>query len=290
MKKLFFILGIGTFCFFTGCNKDNPNPKDNSLLPNIPTNGAALKNAKIQNAFSDMPNISNEAMSGTIINYKSGQVIVQTAEQPAVVTKAGCNVIVTIDTVGSVDTLIVDWGNTNCTCNDGKTRRGKIISTWTGSYYDQGTIISHTPVNYYVNDNKIVGTMTVENMGPNGNGQPYYNININGVATLTSGEVVNYTSTRVRTFSNGYTTQLYFLDDEYDVTGTATAVNQDGEGWNTNVTTLLHVSVGCPFITKGVVDITPTNLPTRTIDYGNGTCDANFTVTINGQTYEINVQ
>lgn len=288
MKKSFLAIGIASFFFFTGCKKEDTNPKPTNLAF---SGNTSVTNAKVQSAYTEMPSISDQAMSGAMVYYKSGKVHVnQTHGQSTTpLEKAACSVIITIDTVGTIDTLIVDWGTSNCTCNDGKTRRGKLISTWTGSYYNQGTIITHTPVDYYVNDNKVEGNMTVENMGNNTQGQPYYNINIDGVVTMTSGEIVTYTSDRVRTFTNGHTTQLYFMDDEYDVTGSANASSQDGDGWTTNVTSPLHVKVGCPFITKGVVDITPVNLPTRTIDYGTGACDASFTVTINGQTYTINI-
>lgn len=291
MKKI--ILAAGIVCassafILSGCvkKKTDTTPKwtyDNSDAP--------LNNATAENAFSEMPNMSNQAMSGNMVYYKMDIVHVLNAQEnpTGVPDKANCAVTITIDTVGTTDTLIIDWGNTNCMCNDGKNRRGKLMTTWTGSYYNQGTVITHTPIGYYVNDNKVEGTMSVENMGNNGSGQPYYNININGTVTMAnSGAVVTYTSTRVRTFTNGYTTQLNFMDDEYDITGTATGTNQNGDGWTTTVTSAIHVKVGCPFITKGVIDITPTNKPTRTIDYGSGACDASFTITINGYSYTVN--
>jgi hypothetical protein len=239
----------------------------------------------------EMPNISDQAVTGTMTYYKLPEVTVRyaSASKPyGDIAKNTCNVILTLDTVGSIDTLVIDWGTTNCLCNDGKNRRGKIITTWNGSYYNQGTTIKHVPVGYYVNDNKIEGEMTVTNMGNNSSGQPFYNVNINGLATLTTGEIVTYTSTRVRTFTNGYTTQLWFWDDEYDITGTANATVVNGDGYSAVVVQPLHVKVGCAFITKGVLNFTPTGQMVRVIDYGDGTCDAKFTVTINGQTYTIN--
>src|SRR5699024_1846768 len=131
---------------------------------------------------------------GSLVYYKVGTVNVNYGENHNVdKEKTGCNVTITIDTVGNVDSLTVDWGAANCVCNDGKKRRGKIITTWTGNYTAQGTIITHTPVNYYVNDNKIEGKMTVENMGKTTQGQPYYNVQIDGVVTMNTGDVINYT-------------------------------------------------------------------------------------------------
>jgi hypothetical protein len=181
--------------------------------------------------------------------------------------------------------LTVDYGTSNCDCNDGKTRRGKIITIYTGAYLAPGTVITHTTENYYVNDIKIDGTKTVTNMGFNNNGQPYFNVQIDGQATLTSGNVVDYTSTRVRTWNSGFTTPLNRLDDVYDISGNATAVYSTGGGYNANTTTPVRVQVGCSFPTQGVIEMTPVNKATRTINYGNGTCDAQFTVTVNGNTF-----
>jgi hypothetical protein len=35
------------------------------------------------------------------------------------------------------------------------------------------------------------------------------------------------------------------------------------------------------------VEITPQNKPTRTINYGNGSCDGTFSVTVNGNTFSV---
>ena len=251
---------------------------------------ALIFNSIIERTYSDMSNISNQAKDGSLPVYGMDQVTVryESASSVYMMDKSNCNVVITIDTVGSVNTLIVDWGSTNCTCNDGNKRRGKIITTWTGSYYAQGSIIKHVPVDYYVNDIKVEGVMTVENMGNNSNGQPYYNVNVDGTATFTSGEIVNYTSDRVRTFTNGYNTQLNFLDDEYDITGTADAEIVGVQKYTAVITSPLHVKVLCPYITKGTFDYTPEGQSTRTVDYGTGACDSQFTVTVDGHTYTIN--
>lgn len=281
MNKLIYLtVSVFAFATFTGCKKKWEY--DNSNAP--------ATNAIVENAFSEMTNMSDQAVTGNMVYYKSGKLVVHygSASSADTYEKAACNVIVTIDTVGTADTLIIDWGTSNCDCNDGKQRRGKIITTWTGSYYNQGSIIKHVPVDYYVNNHKIEGVMTVENMGVNAQNHPYYNVQINGVATLSTGEIVTYTSSRVRTFTAGYTTQLWFWDDEYDITGTADASVVNGDGYHAQVTSPLHVKVGCPYITQGILEFTPTGKAVRTINYGSGTCDATFTVTINGQTYTIN--
>lgn len=249
---------------------------------------SALVNYKIETAFDEMTNISDQAITGNMVYYKSGQVIVAKPGQNIAFEKADCNVIITIDTTSSTKSVTVDYGSSNCTCNDGKTRRGKIVTTFTGQYIAPGTIITHTPVDYYVNDIKYEGTKTVQNMGLNSNNQPYFNVQIDGTATLESGEVVDYTSTRVRTWTNGFNTLLNRFDDEYDITGTSEAIFSSGEGYTGNTTSPIHIKVGCGFPVSGTLDITPTGKPVRQINYGDGTCDYSFTVTVSGYTFTIN--
>jgi hypothetical protein len=187
---------------------------------------SALMNYKIETAFDEMTNISDQAITGNMVYYKVGEIITTKPEEKPVTLKTPCNVIITLDTINSVKTVTVDYGTSNCDCNDGKTRRGKIVTTFTGQYFAPGTVITHTPVDYYVNDIKYDGTKTVTNMGLNGTGQPYFNV---------------------------------------------------------------QIEVGCSFPVAGTLEMTPQNKPVRTVDYGQGTCDYAFTVTVNGVTYNFSI-
>jgi len=249
---------------------------------------SAVMNYKIETAFDEMTNISDQAVTGNMVYYKVGEVITTKPGEKPVTLKTPCNVIITLDTLNSFKTVTVDYGTTNCDCNDGKTRRGKIVTTFTGQYIAPGTVITHTPVDYYVNDIKYEGTKTVTNMGLNGSGQPYFNVQIDGSATKTDGEVVSYTSTRVRTWVDGYTTLTDRFDDQYSISGNATGSFSNGGGYSAVITNPLLIKVGCSFPVSGTIDMTPQNKPVRTVDYGQGTCDYTFTVTVNGNVYTIN--
>lgn len=278
----FTLITATTLLVAVSCKKDNENEEAET-----PNNSTIVDNSKIENAYNEMSNISDQAITGELVFYKSGKVTFADGKEEAF-EKTPCNVIITIDTTSSPKSVTVDWGNTNCDCNDGKQRRGKIVTTFTGSYFAQGTVITHTPVDYFVNDMKIDGTMTVENMGNNASGQPYYNVNIDGTVTKPDNVVIDYTSSRVRTFVLGYDTPLNFWDDQYDITGNANASYSTGGGYTAEVTSPIRIKIGCGFPTQGKLSFTPTGLSTRYIDYGNGTCDYTFTVTVDGITYTIN--
>ena len=282
MKKSI-ILGALAVSLVTlnACKKDKEEEYDNSSAPK--------SNAIIENAYDEMTNMSDQAINGDMVFYNSPKVtVVYASKDTPLLEKEACNVVITLDTTSTTRSITIDWGTANCDCNDGKQRRGKIITTFTGKYRDSGTVITHTPVDYYVNDNKISGTKTVTNMGTNSNGQPFFNIAINGSVTMSDGDVFTYSSNRVRTWVAGYNTLLTFIDDEYDITGSTTASSTNGNGYTANITSPLNIKVGCGYIRKGTVEITPTGKPVRVIDYGTGTCDASFTITVNGHTYTVN--
>lgn len=278
-KSIFAFATIIGMVSINSCKKEDKY--DNSSAPK--------SNAIIENAFDDMTNMSDQAVNGYLYFYNLPKVtVVYASKDENLLDKVDCNVVLTIDTLNSLKTVTIDWGNSNCDCNDGKQRRGKIVTTFTGKYRDVGTVITHTPVDYYVNNNKIEGTKTVTNMGLNASNQPYFNISVNGSVTMADGEVFTYTSNRIRTWTHGYSTGINFMDDEYDITGSANASSSNGNGYTATITQALHVKVGCAYVVSGTLEFTPTGKALRTINYGSGTCDNTFTVSVNGNTYTVN--
>jgi hypothetical protein len=80
------------------------------------------------------------------------------------------------------------------------------------------------------------------------------------------------------------------------ITGSASGTTAAGNSYTANITSQLIRDFSCtpnsaqqhrhPFI-QGTFQFTPSGKPTRTVDFGAGTCDLNATVTINGHTYNI---
>ena len=275
MKTSIFFLLLSLLVYSCGKRYDN----DPSVLMNF----------KVASAFDDLTNISDQAVTGDLVYYKSsGDVVYQKPNEIFDQLKEPCSVVITLDTSASPRILTVDYGNTNCDCNDGKMRRGKIITTFTGPYAEQGTVITHTTDNYYVNDLKIDGSKTVENMGLNASGQPSYSILIDGIATETTGETFVYSSTRERVWTEGFTTLSNRWDDVYEISGNSSGEFSTGKSYTSSTTTPITIKVGCPYPVSGTLQIDPSNRPVRVIDYGSGTCDNTFTVTINGNTFTIN--
>jgi len=198
-----------------------------------------------------------------------------------------CLDAVTIDLESSPMSILADFGEDDCVGVDGKMRKGKILITYTGRYRDEGTVITITPDNYRVNGYLIEGVKTVTNLGLNGSGQPHFSIDVAGTITSPGNAyTLMWNSQRIRTWIAGSTT-LTIWDDEYHITGSGNGTNRNGLPYTTQILTPLHVKLLCPWIVSGTAWLTPQGLPDRIINFGNGACNAGFTVTVEGQTYAI---
>jgi hypothetical protein len=198
---------------------------------------------------------------------------------------------VTVDTVSSPRSITIDFGSTNCTCLDGRKRRGQVIATWTGKYRDQGTVISVTFNNYFVNDNQIEGTKTVTNTGLNAQEHPVYAVQVNGtIVKANNGGTITWNSTRQREWVAGFDTPLNIADDTYSITGSASGTTAAGLAYTIEITSPLVRKMTCLWFESGVIAVSPQGKQTRTLDYGNTGCDANATVTIAGVSFPIILQ
>jgi hypothetical protein len=183
-------------------------------------------------------------------------------------------------------TLTIDFGTTNVTCSDGRTRRGKIIATFTGKYRDSATVITVNLNNYFVNDYAVQGTKTITNKGRNSSGNLWYTISVqNASVTTPQNKTVSWQSTRQREWIAGESTLINPFDDVYLITGSASGTGTAGNAFSVTITQALRVEIGCRWIVSGKATLQPANLAARFIDFGSGTCDDQASVTINGNTY-----
>ena len=163
---------------------------------------------------------------------------------------------------------------------------------YTGRYRDAGTVITISHDNFFVNDNQILGTKTVTNNGTNTQGNMTYSVSLaNGQVILAGGGTISHSFDRTREWIAGASTAQW-SDDEYLITGTAAGTRANGDAWTSviNSSNPLHKIIGCKHFVSGSMDITPTGKPARTIDFGNGTCDDEATVTINGRSRVITLR
>lgn len=194
---------------------------------------------------------------------------------------------VTHDTVSIPHMITIDFGPVNCLGNDGHWRRGQIIVTYIGNYWQAGSVRTMGFNGYYVDDNAITGTRTITNNGQNASGNYNWTIDVAAFTiTKPNGNWFTRSSNRNREMIQGYGTTNPW-DDVYLITGTANAQKSNGHSMTSAITNALRKEIGCKWIVSGTMDMTPNNLPVRTIDYGTGTCDNIATVTVNGVSHTI---
>ncbi len=195
--------------------------------------------------------------------------------------------IIVTDTAANTKTMTIDYGSANYLCDDGHYRRGKIIVSWTGKYKEVGSVKVISFDAFFQNDNKIEGSKTITNIGVNDVNQLAFNVVSIIKITNTSGESINWTSTRTRTWIQGVQTKSN-LDDVYSITGGTTGINRKGKNYTSTIISPLRVEIACQWrIVSGTIELIREGGSSKTIDFGTGACDATFTVTSNGKTHTV---
>lgn len=193
---------------------------------------------------------------------------------------------VSYDTAGVSVTVTIDYGTTNCLCNDNKYRRGKMIITYNAPNFNAvGNVITWTPENYFVNDNGVAGSRRVEHTS-----QTEWKINANATITLAENQgSFTWKSDRIRTQVAGENTFM-LQDNEYTITGSAEGKTAAGNEYTIDIQKPLEIQLGCRWIKAGTLSINSSNLTEpATIDYGTGSCDNFATLTYKGREKEINL-
>ncbi|MEN8224103.1 MAG: hypothetical protein ABFS05_01985 [Bacteroidota bacterium] len=270
------IMLAGLSILYTSCEKDEATDPQNPVTENeVKT---AEDDALADKLFSELTDITNEAMSGHKAALK-GTVMDTIFMGPCVT--------VTIDTLSFPFTISIDFGAVNCLCNDGKNRRGKILVTHSGPYWAIGTVITTTFDDYFVDDHQLLGTKIVTNQGLNSNDNPSWTVHVDGQVIKPDGGVISWTGDRMREWVEGHSTPFIWWNDVYHITGTHNVVASNGNTLSATITEALEVALNCYWIQSGVIELQHSMLPLMIFDYGDGTCDDQATVTINGVTYPI---
>jgi hypothetical protein len=195
--------------------------------------------------------------------------------------------VVTNDSINHILTL--DFGN-GCMGHDGRTRSGRVVIASNGTgYFDPGSSWTITFDNFYVNGRHVEGIRSVTNNGLNNAGNMTWTIDAQNMKiTRPDGSWRSWNSVRTREMTAGYGDSTW-TNDIYVINGTLTGTNSQGESINSVLTGITR-DHACHFITSGTMTVTPASRPTRTIDFGNGTCDDLATVTRNGMTRTIHLR
>lgn len=279
--KFGFVAVFATLLVYVGCKKDKEEEDRDGT--------SAVEYAMADAAFGDVASIADEGYDGSLESYR----MMNGGGAEKVMTSCAT---ITFDTISLPKTFTVDFGTTDCLCNDGNYRRGKIIVSWVNPYRDSGSTHTISFDNYFVNYNQLLGSKTVTNNGRNSAGKLSFTVAINGSIIwdpqyFGGGGTSTYVSTRTRVWSAGEATGTW-LDDVYHISGTASGTTRTGSSYTMSTTTPLKKEIGYRHLTDGILVFTPSGKYPRIIDYGyvNGLRDALAKVTINGYTFTIQLR
>jgi hypothetical protein len=174
------------------------------------------------------------------------------------------------------NTITLDYSDAGCT-KGGRTFKGKVVIEQTNPMNVDGAVRTIGFVNFFVEDVLIEGSKTVSNAGNNTAGLPKFNVSVDEKLTYPDGTVATHTATRERTMTEGSSTTTR-NDDVWTVTGGGQGVNRSGDTYASTITTALVKRNPCAWIGEGVIEFSLNGL-TRTLDFGDGTCDREATIT-----------
>lgn len=181
----------------------------------------------------------------------------------------------------------ISYAADGCTDPHGNVRKGAILFELTNYWKIDSSLRTVQYNDYYFNDDKFLGTLSIENTGMNEDSLYTFRRKFeNGVISKGDSAQMNWDCEKYVVMSNGYAT-WEFADDEYDVTGGATGVDFEGLAFTMQIAQQLHYRTGCFFPVSGVLTIETEGKSTATIDFGNGDCDNLATLTVDGESTEI---
>ncbi|MBP6430766.1 MAG: hypothetical protein KA319_03285 [Ferruginibacter sp.] len=298
MKKTFKLTkGLTAFTLFatlvfTSCKKEDVVTTVTPLTPTeelAATLEASREDAQMEEQFDDVFNITgsiNAADAGEDLGLGSN--VSGLGELGATTnTRGRCFTVTVVPNIPGVfpKTVTVDFGN-GCLGRDGKFRKGKIVSIYTNRMLVPGAKVSTTFINYQVDSLKIEGTHITENTSTS---------NMQGwKITVLEGKIINVASNRWKKWNStknglqiaGNGTPNYPIDDVYKITGGARGSNSAGHTWAAGVQEPLIKKFTCRWIVKGTVHLVRDGREAL-LDYGNGDCDNQAILYVNGVAYPI---
>lgn len=194
----------------------------------------------------------------------------------------------------SSKTLTIDFGTAGCLCNDGLTRKGKIISVFNGAYRTAGTTATTTPEDYYVTnvngeEIKIEGTRTITNLGNMDTGNFRYSYNVIAAKAITSTGTISWQTEGVIERIQGDDTVSPW-DDIYLATATSNGTSRQGVQYTvvTNQPLKKVISLNCVAalsnFVSGVLTLTTESGNELILNYdpdNNEACDKKASLQVN---------
>lgn len=290
-----FILSTSLFIF--SCKKEksgNNNPTDREQATLVASEANVAAETVFNDVFDNVIGVNNDVgIEGTGVFGRYMNSGSSASERPN-----GC-FTVAITALNAPNKfplqIVIDFG-AGCEGKDGRVRKGKIISTYTGRLITTGSSATTTFDGYYVNDLKVEGTHIITNTSSSNNRQ--FTIDIEDAKLSdASGNYISWENHKTITQTEGLATPVLAADDIFTIEG-----NSEGQVkksdilaiWTSEITEPLIKKFLCWWIVQGKVKTVlgaanANDQWVAELDFGPGTCDRDAVITINGATHEISL-
>lgn len=192
--------------------------------------------------------------------------------------------------------VVIDFG-AGCRGLDGHYRKGKIITEYTNRLLVPGASATTIFDGFYIDTIKVEGTHKIANTSSSNTTRQYTVDVTDAKLTKPSGNYVQWRNHKVITQIEGLTT-VSFLDDIFRIEGSASGKVKRGDllvAWESNIIEPLIKKFSCRWIVKGKIRTVRVNTAANgpwiaVLDFGNGTCDNQAVITINGVSRQITLR
>lgn len=271
--KRFSILMIAALASltFASCQKDNTST-DPLESTTVDDNQVTSYVDDATNEINDVTMKSDNSQSAALAAFATDSTA---SSRTVAITFSGDTIIKTV--------TYVNWANPYA--NNGHIKNGVIRIAILGGPLQSTFLRIATFQNFSIDGNAIEGTRTITKTSDN----VYTYTLTGGKVTFTDGTTYTRTSSQTRTWVDGFNTPFNIWDDIWTIEGSETGVNRTGMAYTHTIVNPLMIKLNCRWIVSGTIDIT-VGTETATVDYGDGACDNQATLTYNGKTYDFNLR
>ncbi|MEL7144981.1 MAG: hypothetical protein AAFO69_01330 [Bacteroidota bacterium] len=177
----------------------------------------------------------------------------------------------------------------SCEGPGGHVKSGKIIITYNDARYVPGAFRRVEFEDFYFDDVQVEGVRTITNVAETSEDAPTFNITLaGGRLTFADGTSITRDADYTRTWERAANP----FNDQVTLTGGASGVRRDGTEYTSEITSPLVFKRSCRMVGTARIPVSGTkeiawdgNL--LETDFGDGTCDRLASVTLNGETTEV---
>ncbi len=192
--------------------------------------------------------------------------------------------------------VIIDFGTAGCPGPGGHIRRGKIITDYTNRLLVPGAVAETTFDSFYIDNIHVEGFHRIENTSTPGMPPTNRQFKVkvtNAKLSKPNGNFTEWNSLKTIDQVEGLSTPFHPLDDVFKITGSSIGRTKRGNllvNWESTITEPLFKRFTCRWIVKGRVRTVRPNASNpwvAILDFGNGTCDNQAVIIINGVPHNI---